>query len=308
MQAHLQRLKDSELLASIKELVQRERALTTEVLRHLEEIERRKLYADLRCASLFEYAVRELGYSESAAGRRIQAMRLMREIPGVEDKIESGALNLSNICQAQSLFRDIKKSQPEKDLNTEEKKEILEKLEGKSAREGERILLTLSPPETLPRERERIVSSEHTELRFLVNQELQTKLTEVRALLGPKGAKLSLAELVMEMASLSSERLCEKRFGKARVARNSESSSITPDVGSESKGGRYVPRAVKHQVWQVAGGKCAACGSQHHLQFDHIHPVSLGGGSTPDNLQLLCSSCNLRRGIKTFGTRAMRRD
>ena len=105
----LRTLKDFELLSLTKSLVQKERELTTQVLRHLAEIERRKLYCDLKYGSLFDYAVGELGYSEASAGRRIQAMRLMNEIPEVEQKIESGALNLSNICQAQGFFRDQKK-------------------------------------------------------------------------------------------------------------------------------------------------------------------------------------------------------
>jgi hypothetical protein len=134
----LTKLKDAELLSSTKVLVQRERELTMKVLWHLAEIERRKLFSDLKYSSLFEYAVRELGYSEAAASRRIQAMRTLREIPELETKIESGALNLSNICQASRFFREMKKAQPEQAFNTEQKKELLSKLENKSAREAEK--------------------------------------------------------------------------------------------------------------------------------------------------------------------------
>ncbi|MBS1983416.1 MAG: hypothetical protein JST16_04520, partial [Bdellovibrionales bacterium] len=116
-------LKDSELLSTTKELVQKERAVTMDVLWHLQEIERRKLFADLKYPSLFEYAVHELGYSEAAAGRRIQAMRLMTELPEVAPKIESGALSLSNICQARSFFREIAKTQPEMSMSLEQKTE-----------------------------------------------------------------------------------------------------------------------------------------------------------------------------------------
>ncbi|MBS1985145.1 MAG: HNH endonuclease, partial [Bdellovibrionales bacterium] len=70
---------------------------------------------------------------------------------------------------------------------------------------------------------------------------------------------------------------------------------------------RYIPRATKHAVWRKAEGKCVRCGSTHRLNFDHIQPFALGGDSTAENIQLLCNACNLRRGIQSYGTQAMRR-
>ncbi|MBS1983318.1 MAG: HNH endonuclease [Bdellovibrionales bacterium] len=298
-------LKDSELLSATKTLVRKERAVTMDVLRHMQEIERRKLYA-FKFTSLFDYAVRELGYSEAAASRRIQALRLMTEIPEIAPKIESGALNLSNICQAQSFFRDLKKAQPEMVLSKEQKTELLAQMEDKSTREGQKVILSICPPSVLPRERERMVSAEHTEVKFLIDQQLRESLEQVRSLLGPRGAALSLAELVAEMARLSTERLSEKRFGKAPVKAELKAPSPKPGAGV-IKRTRYISKAVKHRVWRAAGGKCTACGSKHRLQFDHVQPFALGGTSSPENIQLLCGSCNLRRGIQSFGPRVMRR-
>jgi hypothetical protein len=285
--------------------------------------------------------VHELKYSEAAAMRRIEAMRLISEIPEVADKIESGDLSLSNVCQVQTFFRDVKKAQPEVAMSKSEKLEVIAQLEEKSAREGQKILFAMSPPEALPKERERMVSEEHTQVTFLMNQQLRKKLDQVRALLGPKGVQLSLAELIVEMADLSVERLTEKRFGKRRVEmarRNleeakapiSDADEITSDVGNDSGTDeiprvagaqtildgvginsrirtRHIPRSVRHAVWLAAGGKCTSCGSHHKLQYDHIKPFALGGDSNPENIQLLCASCNLRRGIQSFGARAMRR-
>src|SRR5690606_12598786 len=89
-----------------KQLVARERQLLTEVLHHLREVERRKLFSDLGYPSLFAYAVGELKYSEGQAGRRIQAMRLIRLLPEVEQQVAAGSLSLSNVSQAQSYFRE----------------------------------------------------------------------------------------------------------------------------------------------------------------------------------------------------------
>ena len=57
-----------------------------------------------------------------------------------------------------------------------------------------------------------------------------------------------------------------------------------------------IPDDVKHLVWQRDGGACRSCGATLELQFDHVIPVSMGGASTPENLQILCGPCNRRKG------------
>jgi HNH endonuclease len=49
--------------------------------------------------------------------------------------------------------------------------------------------------------------------------------------------------------------------------------------------------AVKLFVFQRDGGRCVSCGINVDLQFDHVIPVSAGGASTPENVQILCGSC-----------------
>lgn len=57
-----------------------------------------------------------------------------------------------------------------------------------------------------------------------------------------------------------------------------------------------IPDDVKQLVFTRDGGRCRNCGSNVELQFDHIIPVALGGNSEPENLQLLCGTCNRRKG------------
>ena len=140
---NLRALRDAELLAQTKSLVQNERELVAAILRHLHEVERRRLFSELGYKSLFDYAVKELKYSEGQASRRIQAMRLLKELPQLEEKIETGALSLSNLSQAQSYFREAVKSA--KPVAQEEKLRILESLENKSARDELNALET-NPP------------------------------------------------------------------------------------------------------------------------------------------------------------------
>jgi hypothetical protein len=59
-------------------------------------------------------------------------------------------------------------------------------------------------------------------------------------------------------------------------------------------------RVMRQVVWERDGGRCAECGSTFDLQYDHIIPVAMGGAHTVENLQILCSLCNQRKG-KTIG-------
>ena len=62
-----------------------------------------------------------------------------------------------------------------------------------------------------------------------------------------------------------------------------------------------IPRDAKLHVWQRDQGRCASCGSNRNLEYDHIIPFALGGSNTERNLQLLCADCNQRKGATLGG-------
>ena len=44
------------------------------------------------------------------------------------------------------------------------------------------------------------------------------------------------------------------------------------------------------------GEHCCNCGAQDSLIIDHMIPIAKGGKSEPENLQLLCATCNQIKG------------
>lgn len=61
---------------------------------------------------------------------------------------------------------------------------------------------------------------------------------------------------------------------------------------------RYIASEVRQLVWERDGGACLRCGSEEDLQFDHIIPWSKGGGNGPENIELLCGSCNREKAAR----------
>ena len=61
---------------------------------------------------------------------------------------------------------------------------------------------------------------------------------------------------------------------------------------------RRIPDSVRLAVYERDGLACLHCGVTENLSLDHIHPFSLGGLDTVENLQTLCRSCNSRKGAK----------
>ena len=59
---------------------------------------------------------------------------------------------------------------------------------------------------------------------------------------------------------------------------------------------------LRQQVLKKNNYTCQDCGFRNNegigLHVDHIHPISKGGGTVLENLQVLCSKCNGRKGNK----------
>lgn len=59
---------------------------------------------------------------------------------------------------------------------------------------------------------------------------------------------------------------------------------------------KIIPESLLWEVWERDEFSCNFCGARKYLTIDHIKPESLGGETTPGNLQTLCRSCKSKKG------------
>ena len=263
-------------MADTKKLATAEREATTRVLHHLKEIDRRKLYSDYKFTSLFDYCIRELGYSESSAQRRIVAARMLMEIPEIEKRIEDGSLTLSNISQVNQFC---------KDSTIQEKVEILREVEGLTKRECEKKLFELTGKEEIPKEKKKRVSADKVQVAIVLSDDTLNEIEKLKDLLGKD---LSMDELVKFMAKEAIKSVEKTKFKQTEKTR---------PVLSPAKVGRAIPANVKREAYK-RDQKCSNCGSTHRLNYDHRHPYAMGGPNSIENIRMLCFNCNQRARIR----------
>jgi len=308
MNGSLRRLSNDDLIRRLMDDVARERAITVAVLHDLNEVERRRLYLDLGCSSLFDYCVRKLKYSSSAAARRIQAARCVRRFPVVLRLLQANEISLTTVGSIAPV------------LNAQNCETILKRVRGVSCRQVERIVCEFRPPLVM-RDRVRpvrvVTPGAGSEIKqfsqFLADDEFVALFEEVSALLSRDGHRPSMAE-VLKVA------LKEYRDRHSPAARQERRDAKIGTASIDSRRrectdatkSRHIPDEVRDAVFMRDQGRCAfvandgtRCESRHGVQVDHIRPYALGGTHEPSNLRLLCAAHNRRAAEVTLGKKVM---
>jgi len=135
---NLRSLPDSELLSGVRRLRGEERKLDRKIIEYICEIENRRLYAEIGYPNIIEWLVKDLGYTESSAYRRMMAARAIRAVPEAVEKIEDGSLTLVTLAKVQSAIRSEERRTGEK-VSLETRSTIIAQTENKTLRETERI-------------------------------------------------------------------------------------------------------------------------------------------------------------------------
>jgi len=336
----LKNISNVELINRLKDLVKREQYLTVNILPHLIEVERRKLYLGIGFRSLYDYCTRELKYSESGAMRRIYAARAIEKCPSAMRYLRNGRVNLSTLSLVWKYISP----------------EILNRISGKSKREVEAIVADFNighyaKDRTKPVVVERVIKQPATEckeiyrrgggklfasvdnstrakkekvvcqkvkmheVRCLIEDDVMERLERCKTLLSGKFPKgLNYSELLNVLSEAWLERHDPLKREERRVSskQRSQSTSTPKSNGTVT---RHIPAVTRDAIFNRDGGSCTfigetgkRCESTWDVETHHDgRPFGRGGDHSPKNLRLLCRAHNQLQAEKEYGKQAIKK-
>ncbi len=288
-------MSNDNLVSCFENSVRSERKITAQVLEYIAEIDRRKLYVEKGTTSLFYYLVREFGYSPGAAMRRIDAARLLRELPETADKFENGTLTLSQANQIQRASREFKKTKRES-LSTKSKRDLVFRLESKTQKQTEQLLATaLDLPKTPP-QKQTFHRDHSVTLTVTFTPEQIQVLEQVQNMISHSVVNKNWAEVFTYLANKEVAR--RTVVGKSTAATTVKPNSAFTTTTKLKSVRPPIPSGIRksllneHASCTHKDSRGRSCDSQRFLQIDHIRSWSRGGTHDPDNLQVLCGVHN----------------
>ena len=128
-----QTLTHEEIRDELARLIKVERLNTNKFLAMLKKAEDERSFVKFDYVSLYDWLVRFFNYPSPSAMRRIEAVRLMRAVPNVQERLEDGALNLTTLNKAQQVIKAQEKATGEK-ISAETKTEAIKEIENLSTK------------------------------------------------------------------------------------------------------------------------------------------------------------------------------
>ena len=273
-------LSDDRLLERTKELSGVEHHLEVVVIDHLREIQKRRLYLRRGFSSLFDYAVRELGYSDAAAWRRIKAMRLCAEVEGVRERLRNGTMTLNAAAQLQHAFdrqerkkeraarsapggtgfgaaaqsqngsapprpAERKPAAPTPVLDPEARRELVEQASGKSSREVMQLLAEVDPELAASADRVRPLGGGRWELKAVIDDECRRGLERLKGLLSHVDPRLTMGQLMGRLVREGLDRHDPARPPRGRRAAPAKGAEQTSAAKTQEVSARGAASAAK---------------------------------------------------------------
>ena len=306
----LKTLTTHELILSTDKAVWAEKDAITNTTRHFQEVFERKAYLP-KYGTMFDFLTKKYGYCDNSAQIRINAIRLIADVPDVKVKLESGDLSMSAASLIQSFIRSETKS--ERPLSPAAKTELIQACVGKSKFEVEKEFVKISPV-VEKRDVVRAVEENRVRMSVTLTDKAHENLKQLQDILAHVDPNMSLGDLIERLSEDGLDKYCprrkaerakvraEKKISK-RTSKQEETSEMNEAHQSissdETERRRYVPADERHEVARIE--KCCTyvdpqsghkCDSTKFLQLDHIKPYSLGGENTAENLRWMCGAHN----------------
>ncbi len=282
-----------------------ERKITRRILELIQLAEHQRLPLERGFKDTYYWLIRGHGYSGSAANRRIQAARLLREMPEVAHKVESGTVNLTTLWQTQKAIRAQQKTTGQR-VALADKRAAINKIEGKTSEAAERALNSLFPDGV--KTGEKLVHKQGGCFGLFVelNADEASELKRSRELLSHAMPGATWGQVIARVATEHNNRKdpLRKPQRHEQVSNDKPRLVATPQRGTAQ---------VRRDLIQKAGGKCGfvdpvtkrVCGSRFQLEIDHIVPRARGGSDEPSNLRSLCRGHNQLMAEIEFGREFM---
>jgi len=312
----LSQLSNEALETRLKDLVQKERTLLHVILEHIKEVERRELYLAKAYSSMYAYLVQEMKYSGSAAMRRLEAARLLKDVPSLSREIQAGNVNLSQIGELSRALKD-KERQQQKKVSSQKKAELIAKISQKSLPESQQILsesleIPLKKTDTQKVQRDASVRLEITLTKAQHEALLKCKESLIPAL-KQQHQEISWGSVLEVLAAQYLKKKpgsLEKKTPEKKISENSSSvepTSVAPptteavtECNTKGASAKTLTPRLRREILTKTPQGCEftdprtgkRCGSSFCLQVDHRKPRWAGGTNDKTNLQVLCAAHN----------------
>jgi len=268
LRAELQGIENNKLLEQIRSLNEKENKLKVMVLMYLREMDRRRLYLELGYPSMFVFCTEHLGYSRSAACRRIKAARCIGKYPEAGVMLQKGEASVSTLAMIAGA------------INRGNRREILNRIRGRSYREVEEELARRRPVRRAPERIKRVFTlkpenkntkstpyvgsgeksvnrsscsrmvdkrrdknskvQKEYRLEFVVNEKTMKKINRAKSLLSTKYPKGINPELLFD-------ELLDNYLEENDPERRTERKSNKPETDNNTRT-RHIPQRVKDEV------------------------------------------------------------
>ena len=316
-------LTDQVLLDQFGDLVQQDHHRTASLLRYIDAIDRRQLWAKYGHPSMFEFLVTRHHMSESTAGKRIGAARTARRFPVLFEMVARGEIHLSGIHRLKAH------------LTPENHERVLARAKHKTIREIEKLVAELAPrpdvpttlralpapretaaappltpkPPTPPKAAPRVPDAQplapgRYKLQMTIDETTRQKLKQAQDLLAHQIPNRDAAAILDRALDALLAKLHKSKAGitdKPRARRRIANRRV-----------RTIPMVLRREVWTRDQGRCTFVGVDGHrcnetrgVEFAHVKPWAKGFGHSADNLCLRCIAHNALEADRDYGASFM---